>query len=169
MAKRKYTKRSPKRKNNSFMIFFIIIIVLALLSFLISYFVTQTESEAVGDDIKTEEVRNKETPPSNNEESFNSILEGTWASYNDGAMLTIKGQNFSIELPSVESSVAASGSIKIVGKVVTFIYSNKDSGCGDKPGVYEFIFDNDDEITFKKINDDCANRSNQLVASWFRV
>ena len=167
MAKRKYTKRSSK-KNNSFMIFFIIIIVLALLSFLISYFVTQTEREAVGDEIKTEEVTNKETP-SNNQESINTILEGTWASYNDGAMLTIKGNKFTIELPSVESSIAASGSLIIVGKVVTFVYSNKDSSCGDKPGVYEFIFDSDDEITLKKINDDCVSRSNQLIASWFRV
>ena len=83
MAKRKYTKRSPKKKNNSFVIFFIIIIVLALLSFLISYFVTQTDSEVVVE-INTEEVTNKEAPPSNNTGSFNSILEGTWASYNDG-------------------------------------------------------------------------------------
>lgn len=40
---------------------------------------------------------------------------------------------------------------------------------GAKPGVYEFIIQNEEEVTFKKVEDECSSRSTQLSATWFRV
>lgn len=143
MAKRKYKRRTGK-KNNTLLVFLIIIIGITILSFVISYFVTQTESDKL-------------------------TLEGTWASYNDGAMLTIKGQNFSIEQPSVESPFFVKGKIVIKDSKVTFVYTTQDSECGIRPGIYEFKFKGNDEVTFKKVDDKCGNRSSQLGATWFKV
>lgn len=163
MTKRK-NKRRKTKNSNSFMIFFIIVIVLAMLSFIITYLVTQTEAT-------TDEnaANNQETEITTEKITEKPKLEGTWASYNDGAMLTIKGQDFTIELPSVESAIVASGKIVIKDKTVTFVYTFQASDCGIKPGVYEFRFKNSDEVTLKKIDDTCNARSEQLSATWFRV
>lgn len=163
MAKRKY-KRQNNKKNNSLIVFLIIVVGLVILSFAISYFLMQTESG----DVDTIPARQKNESPTT-ESIDKPTLEGTWVSYNDGAMLTIKGRNFSIEQPSVESSIVAYGKVVIVENQVTFVYIDQKSLCGIKPGVYEFKFEGNDDIVLKKIDDTCSSRSNQLVASWFRV
>ncbi len=163
MAKRKYKRRSTN-KNNPVLVFLIIVIGLAILSFAISYFVTQTES---GDD---ENITNKkETESTQKGSPAKQALEGTWASYNDGTMLTIVGQNFSIEQPSVESSLVVTGKIVIKDNQATFVYITQILECGIKPGIYEFKFEGTDEVKFTKIDDSCSSRSTQLVASWFKV
>lgn len=163
MAKRKYKRRSSN-KNNSLIVFLIIVIGLVILSFAISYFVTQTES---GDD---ENITSKQKTESTQKGTIAKYaLEGTWASYNDGAMLTIKGQNFSIEQPSVESSMVVTGKIVIKDSQATFVYTTQILECGIKPGIYKFKFEGTEEVKFTKINDSCSSRSTQLVASWFKV
>jgi hypothetical protein len=163
MAKRKY-KKQKKQNKNSFVIFFVIVIVLAILSFVITYLVM--DSESVG-------VENS-TIVSNTEEKTEIIkqeasLDGTWASYNDGSMLTISGRNYTIELPNVEGTVAASGTIVINNNTITFINTNQDSDCSIKPGVYDFTLDGNDELKFKKVNDSCQGRSERMEATWFKV
>lgn len=165
MAKRKTTKRG-KKNNNSFMIFFFVVIILAILSFAVSYFVIQADSSEMEKIVQTENVNTDPEPVST---IVSNALEGTWASYNDGAMLTVRGQNFTIELPSVESSVIASGKILVKDNKVTFVYTNQDSGCGIKPGEYVFTFDSDDEFTFKVVDDSCKSRKDQLSATWFKI
>ncbi len=166
MAKRK-TKSPSGKKNNSFTIFLVIVIILALVSFAISYFVMQTDSEIVKTDPNIEETK---TIPKVAKKSIsnNLILDGTWASYNDGAMLTINGQNFSVELPSVESTVLASGKVVVKNNTATFIYTHNGSDCGVKPGVYTYKVQND-EVVFKKKDDSCGSRVGLLVATWFKV
>lgn len=163
MAKRKYKRRSSNR-NNPVLVFLIIVIGLVILSFAISYFVTQMES---GDD---ENITNKQETESTKRGTIaKNNLEGTWASYNNGAMLTINGRNFSIEQPSVESLLVVRGKIVIKEGTVTFIYTTQDSKCGIKPGIYEFKFEGSDEFKLTKIDDSCSSRITQLVASWFKV
>ena len=179
MAKRK-TKSRNKKKNNSFTIFLVIVVVLALISFVVTYFVMQTDSsfaiiyfakktdsEIVKNNPNIEDVK---TIPKDNTKSVSQslILDGTWASYNDGAMLTINGQSFTIELPSVESTVLASGKIVVKSHTVTFVYTNNDSVCGIKPGVYNYET-RDDEVIFSKQDDSCGSRVGLLVATWFKV
>ncbi len=115
-----------------------------------------------------ENIKNTITEPIKQSTSVKNILEGTWASYNDGAMLTIKGKSFSIEQPSVESSIVAKGRIVISNSKVTFVYTNEGSTCGIKPGLYKFEFVGED-VKFSKIDDSCDGRSSQIVATWFKV
>ncbi len=166
MVKRRTKSRSTK-KNNSFTIFLVVVIILALVSFAISYFVIQTDSEIVKDNTNIE-VPN--TKPAIIKETVkqNPVLDGTWASYNDGAMLTITGHKFSIELPSVESTILASGTLEVVDNTVTFVYTNNNSNCGTTAGVYRFIVVNE-EVTFVKDSDSCGSRVGLLVATWFKV
>ncbi len=163
MAKRKINSRK-KKKNNSFSTFLIIVIILALLSFAVSYFILQTDNEVINTITKTENKTEQKKPKST---ASKHALNGTWASYNDGAMLTITGTQFSIELPSVESTVVASGKILFDKNQVTFIYNNG-SACGNKPGVYQFIIEGED-VTFVKVRDNCESRAEQIIATWFKV
>ncbi len=165
MAKRKTKSRSSK-KNNSFNIFIIVVIILALLSFAISYFVLQTESEVIATSKNVEKEEPVEKPVLKIIQE-KSVLEGTWASYSDGAMLTIKGKHFSIELPSVESTVLASGKVIVENGMVIFIYTNKGSDCKSQ-GRYKFEI-KDDEVTFIAEKDSCRSRVVLLVATWFKV
>ena len=172
MAKKRKTKSKGKKANNGGLIFLIIVMVLALLSYAISYFVTETNNEAARSIEKTNNIEqvkkaNKKTVKTVKQDDT-SVLEGTWASYSDGAMLTVKGNSFTIELPSVQSSKVASGRITIHGNTVTFVYTNKNSTCGVKPGTYNFVIDNE-EVTFDVAGDDCPSRVVVLSATWFKV
>ncbi len=164
MAKRKTSSRK-KKKNNSFLKFLIIVIILALLSFAASHFILQTDNEVINTITKTENKTEEQKKPKST--AIKHALDGTWASYNDGAMLTITGSQFSIELPSVESTVVATGKILFEKNQVTFIYNNG-SACGNKPGVYQFTIEGED-VTFAKIRDNCESRAEQIIATWFKV
>lgn len=167
MAKRK--RQSRKKKNsNSFLMFFVIVIIIAILAFVISYLVMQTENEAVADsNVKLEQTSDKKKPA--NAANVKVNLDGTWASYNDGAMLTISGRNYTIELPNVEGTIIEKGSVVIVENQITFVNTSEDTDCTIKPGRYSFVLEGKVEITFKKIDDDCASRKERIVATWFRV
>ena len=163
MAKRKSRKKRNKN-NRSFTIFFIIVIIIAILSFAITYFVTQSDSEALVDAAKVE--KEVTTPMTVIQKSS---LEGTWASYNDGAMLTIIGLTFTIELPNVEGTIIASGKIVVNDNIITFINTSEKSDCNVKPGIYSFSIQDDNDLTFMKVEDNCKSRIAQIEASWFKV
>ncbi len=169
MAKRK-TQSHKKKKNNSFIIFFIVIVVLALVAYAITYLVTQSEKEVVNNTIVNEPITAK---PKTKIEDLSPaeqrvVLDGTWASYNDGAMLTIKGLNYTIELPNVEGTMIGRGRVVVLDNKITFVNTDQDSQCSIKPGIYRFILD-DEEVTFEKIDDNCSTRSGKIEATWFRV
>ncbi len=163
MAKRKYNKKK-KQSKNSFVIFFTIVIVLAILSYVITYLVIDTDSNSeVVNTVEPEKVDKTEIVQPK------VSLDGTWVSYDDGAMLTITGRKYTIELPNVESSVVASGSIVIGNDKITFVNTNQDSECSITPGVYNFKLDVKEELTLKKESDNCKGRSERMEATWFKV
>lgn len=167
MAKRKRKTRSAKKNSNSFTVFIVVVIILAIVSFAISYFVMQTDSEIVN--VKTNnKVLDIKPTIIKETDKLNTVLDGTWASYNDGAMLTISGNKFSIDLPSVESTVLASGTVNVIDNRITFVYTNGNSNCGAASGVYRFVVVNE-EVTFVKESDSCGSRVGLLVATWFKV
>jgi len=169
MAKRK-AKSRKKKKNNTFLIFFLIIIALALVAFAITYLVTETEKEAIVNTVVDEPKVDKPVtkPEVMSPQNQNLILDGTWASYNDGAMLTITGLNYTIELPNVEGTMIGRGRIVVNNNKITFVDTDQDSQCSIKPGVYSFTLDND-EVIFEKVEDDCTSRSARIEATWFKV
>jgi len=169
MAKRK-SKRSKRKSNNSFTVFFIVVVIIAILAFVITYLVMESDKDEVIP-VATEQEKQKETVNTNtaNQVAPSEELQGTWASYNDGAMLTISGRNYTIELPNVEGTLLEKGTIRIMKGKITFVDTDDDSDCSISPGVYGYKLNSEGEITFEQIDDICKSRSIRLSATWFRV
>ena len=183
MAKKRTAKRrsSKKKTGNSFAVIILIIVVLALLAFGITYVMTndvsvddyfslkseKTEIEAKKNDNKVNDTKTEKVVKEQNV-SVAGVLEGTWVSNNDGAMLTINGKEFTIEQPSVDSPQKIKGTVVYGKNTITFINNNEKSDCGIRPGEYSFVVDNDG-VTFSLINDTCKSRAIQLECNWFQL
>jgi len=165
MAKRTKSTGKLKRnkKNNSFTYFLIAVIIIAILSFAITYIVTQAEHE----DEVVVTTTNKHVV-NNSKTKMLSEIEGTWASLNDGAMLTISGRDYTLELPNVEGTLVGKGTCLVVGNKITFVDTHGDTDCNISPGVYTFKITSD-EITFEMVDDQCKSRYSMLSATWFKV
>ena len=169
MAKRTKSTGKLKRnkKNNSFTYFLIAVIIIAILSFAITYIVTQAEHE---DEVvvTTTNKQTKQDVVNNSKTKMLSEIEGTWASLNDGAMLTISGRDYTLELPNVEGTLVGKGTCLVVGNKITFVDIHGDTDCNISPGVYTFKITSD-EITFEMVDDQCKSRYSMLSATWFKV
>lgn len=97
----------------------------------------------------------------------NVFIEGTWVSTDNGAMLTIKGTNFTIDFPSVESGKPITGTIQFIGNEFTVI-SKTLQGCEQINGSYSFDHKGED-LVVKAINDSCSKRKNSFESSWFKM
>jgi len=95
-------------------------------------------------------------------------LKGTWVSNYDGTMLTIKGDSFTLEMPSVDASSKVKGRIIIEKTIATFINDSKSKSCPSLEGHYSFSFEND-ELIFSLIKDECDTRINRMSVSWFKI
>lgn len=175
MAKKRTSKRSSvKRKsNNSAIVVILVVVIIALLSLFITHFIMNDNQEgrelasSTTENI-TETVAEKTVATEIPDAKVVSPIEGTWVSNNDGAMLTIVGKNFTIELPSVDSPQKTKGTINYNDNNITFLYSSAKNECGTKPGEYKYQISSD-EIYFTVINDDCKVRAEQLGCGWFRL
>ena len=156
------TKKSKKQNKNSLITIIIVIIVLAVVSIIAGwYFSDQHKGKTSPQEtVQTEQTENKV------QETIKLPLEGTWVSNYDGAMLSITGLSFSLELASVDKSKIIKGTILVKDDLVTFI--NKNGICKDVQGQYKFSLKNN-ELTFKPVSDECASRKERMTASWFRL
>lgn len=180
MAKKKRRARrstSKKGDNKSFAVFFIVVVITALLAFAITYIVMNSgETAQVEDKVATGIERDKAA--SKNDETAKMAnegpriqkanIDGTWVSENDGAMLTIKGRDYTIELPNVDGTIVGKGTIVALKHQVTFVNTSEDSDCTVSPGVYNYEL-GDNTITFQKVDDKCKSRINRLTAIWFKI
>lgn len=148
-------RRSKKVWNNNLLIFLALIIVLALISMVMAYFMTDhTENN---EKIKTPGNKSQVIVP----------IEGTWVSNYNGTMLTIKGQQITLELPSVDKPGIIKGKIAIGKNSVTFIYEN--GPCKSVEGHYQYSLNEKGELFFKLIGDNCPARREMMSASWFKL
>lgn len=176
MAKKRTSKRSSRKRksNNSAIVVIMVVVIIALLSFFITYFIINDAQSAkvvkssTVENITETVVEKTEVKPETGDSEVLTAIDGTWVSNNDGAMLTIHGKNFTIELPSVDSPQKTKGTIIYNDNNVTFLYSSAKTECGIKPGEYKYEI-NDDEIFFNVVNDDCKLRAKQLECGWFRL
>lgn len=162
----KSTRNKKRKKNNQYKSLIIIIIVLAAIigaSMIISHFLTKEEIHtfpAAEDQVEQKnigELKKIKTP-----------LEGTWVSNYDGAILTIIGLTFSIDIPSVDTSVALKGTLSVEKNLISFTNSNGEKNCLNVEGHYQFSFEAD-EVTFKLIKDQCNSRKERMTMSWFNL
>ena len=168
MAQKRRKRSSRKTASNSFWVFLAIIIVLAIISMLISYFWVGMDKPDVfllpSTDDKEEVVR--ETPES---KVAPNPIEGTWVSNYDGAMLTISGDSFSLEIPGVDEGGAARGSLTMEGNICTFVYESGSASCKGVEGHYLYSIQDNGEIFFELIKDICGSRKERMSATWFKL
>ena len=169
MAKKRINRKKPN-SNNSTITLVIIIIILAIISVVTAYFMLDEEDKPSQDlienltktsntDVNTENtIENKVTTP----------IDGTWVSNYDGAMLTISGTTFSIEMPSVDASSKDKGSIAVQETIVSFTNTSGNKACIGKEGHYNFSFI-DDELMLNKIKDPCDSRAQRMSETWFKL
>jgi mannitol-specific phosphotransferase system IIBC component len=165
MAKRKRKSKG----NNSTLMMISVLIILAIISVVIAWFVlysdeTKTESTET---VTSEQVEEKEEVRQENKD-VKTALEGTWVSNYDGAMLTVKGLDFTLDQPSVDGSGQIKGTLKIDNANVTFSNTNGIEKCIGKKGQYSFSFEKD-ELNLKLIKDPCESRAEKMAAGWFRL
>lgn len=167
-------KRKPRKtqKPGSVLTVLLIIILLAILAAITSYFltkqptpITKTQSEQVK---KGKEPQHKPTEkPSTKKPEVKTILEGTWVSRSDGALLEFHNNTFSIDIPSVDSHNFQKGLFSIEGAQITFLYPTGKTPCDVEKGVYTYDI-SDGSLHFKVEKDNCKSRQEKLVATWDR-
>lgn len=185
MAKRRKsaTKRGKKQSSGiNLRIFIIVLVLIALVAFVITYLVTDSNEKEAR---KMVEASNNESPGPkpvektndtvpmpkitfNGEQVQKGNLDGTWVSNNDGAMLTINGRNYSMELPNVDGTIVDKGTIVVLTDKVKFVDTDEESPCTVSVGVYSYKVVKG-VISFQKIDDKCDSRIERLSATWYKI
>ena len=169
MAKKRKSRKKPL-DNNSMLMLIAIVAILAILSIVTAYYILDNDDkqidaiETVTKIIQTDD----NTQKTEEQGTIKTAIEGTWVSNYDGAMLTISGTTFSIELPSVDASGNVKGSIAVENTIVTFSNTTGTKTCIGKEGHYNYSFEGD-ELMLNKIKDPCDRRSERMTESWFRL
>ena len=173
MAK-KQIRRKKAKNNNSLITVFIIIIILAIISVITAYFLVDDKDKFIPDFI--EQVSNSDTEivatdpeiKENIVQEIKTPIEGTWVSNYDGAMLTITGGTFNVDMPSVDASAEASGTIAVENTIVTFINKTGNKSCQNVEGHYNYSFVGD-ELKLSLIKDPCEARVRKMAETWFKL
>jgi len=165
----KTRKRKPKKtKLNGVWIFLAIVIVIAIISMLLSYFWISEEKPDVLLLPAQEQVKETKTTPVATSTPAKEI-QGIWVSNYDGAMLTIKGLHFDLELSGIDESTIIKGTLAVEGNIVTFVYTAGTEVCKGPEGHYLYSIDESGELFFKLIKDTCEIRKERMTASWFKL
>jgi len=169
MSTKKGKRRKPQ-KSGSFSTILLIIILLAVIAAIVSYFLTRKSKPITKP--QTEQVESNNEPQNKQPEAsetakpgVKTILEGTWVSRNDGALLEFHNNTFNIDIPSVDSHNYQKGSFSIEGSQITFSYPEGKNSCGAEKGIYTYELSHG-SIQFKVEKDNCKSRQEKLVAIW---
>jgi uncharacterized ion transporter superfamily protein YfcC len=156
------TKKSKQQNKNSLITIIVVIVVLAAVSIITGWYFSDKNSEknTTPDKEQTAQTETKK------QDALKTPIEGTWVSNYDGAMLSITGLSFCLDLASVDKSVTIKGTILVKDDLVTLI--NKNGICKDVQGQYKFTIKGKD-LTFSLVNDKCASRKERMTAGWFRL
>jgi len=158
-------KTNPKKRGHlNLSILLIIIALIAILSYAISYlFINNTST----DDVVTNQRHQAKVENTNRgNSSINSPIDGSWYSTYDGTMLTIKGATFIMESASVDENKTVKGTILIKGSELIIINDSVSKTCVNKPGKYSWKTENNETLTFIKINDPCSGRVDRMTGGW---
>jgi len=157
---------SKKRGPINLSLIIIIVVLVMILSYAISYFFIHDASKKEVVNTQRNQTEAKQVNKGN--ATIITLLEGSWYSSYDGAILSINSSSFKLELPGVDGSKAVSGSVIINGKEVIFMNDPASKVCTDKPGRYSWSVKDKNNLSFTKINDPCISRAERMVAGWER-
>ena len=157
-------KRSNTRKKTSgggpttLTLIIILITVLAAALFYFFYIDQKPQKKRVSEPAVVEPAK-KPSPATQN------LLDGTWVSSNDGRILEIHGDRFSLERPSVSDHEITKGTLNIRGNTATILYTGTKDKCSSRPGVYTF-YKGKKSIRFSVKQDVCAGRKQIFSTTW---
>ena len=159
-------KRASKAQKSPLMLFLLIVILLAVLSVVIGYFILQNneEKEAVPNETIIETTQEEEPVL-----TVEPMYTGTWVSNYDGAILSLNRFAFTLEMPSVEQGTAVKGELMVVNNVLTFVYTSGSETCSGEEGHYQYTLEDNGDIFFKLIKDNCKSRKARMEMSWFSL
>ncbi len=166
-------KKTKKAKGSgSLSTVLLVILLLAVIAAVIAYYFSKKPVPRAHP--KTEQIQKRKTSEKKTQKNtttvssvVKTILEGTWVSQNDGAILEFHHNLFSIDLPSVDSHNYKKGDFSIKGDQITFSYTGENATCGKEKGVYTFKL-SDGSLQLKAKKDACKLRKHKLVATWDR-
>ena len=183
-SKKKPVRRTGKRKKTPAFLFTIIVLLLVAVVFSYFYIIRTTEKEleniftpisnifSLKSDsaVYTEETTAKpeietEKPASPPEKT---LLEGTWVSTLNGAMLSFEANHFKLEFPSVEERAMLEGHFKILNNKIHLVNTLSDDLCGMENGTYSFTIKGEDLI-LEAESDPCNMRKENLSTDWFKL
>ena len=171
MSTRKRNTGKTKRSGDLLSIL-LVIVLLAVIAAITAYYLTKKPAHSKKSQTeqlqtkKANENRKTQSPATGNSKAT-TVLEGTWVSQNDGALLEFHNNTFSLDLPSVDSHSYKKGIFSINGNLITLSYSNTNNACGTQKGIYTFKL-SDGSLHLKAKKDDCKFRKQKLVATWDR-
>lgn len=160
-------RKSKKTKLNGVWVFLAIVIVIAIISMLLSYFWISEDKPDVlllPSQEQVKETQTKQTTPIPAKE-----IQGIWVSNYDGAMLTITGLNFELELSGIDETEKISGKLSVETNIVTFVYTSGTKVCKGPEGHYLYSINESGELFFKLIKDPCESRKERMSATWFKL
>jgi hypothetical protein len=155
-------KKQPLRPN-SIWVFVSIIIVLAILWMIVSYFYVDEDKP----DVLL--VPSTEQDGSNAGSPAVAPIAGSWVSNYDGAILTLRNGDFTLEVSGLDVSSKTKGSLAVEENIVTFVNDEGTGVCPGMEGHYLYSIDENGDIFFKLIKDGCEPRKERMSASWFRL
>jgi hypothetical protein len=192
-TRRKAPRRSKSRKGSGFkplIWFLLVILILGGMALMVSYYLasdkqqgkpsiselwfsnTKNDKEKTEDKVLIDQNVQKEEKKSEAtraiESKANPLQGQTWVSMLNGTMLSIEGNRYTIDFPSVEEQLPMKGSIALSPGEFTLLNKNSDDICNNSPGVYTYSFEGDELIISVK-SDSCNKRSRNMEASWFRL
>jgi hypothetical protein len=162
---RKSSKKNKASINLSILL--IIIVLLAILSYALSFlFINDASDEQEIMVTKPNHLSESEVPKG--DVKIITPINGVWYSTYDGAILSIDGTAFKLELPSVQESKVIKGTLSLAGKEVVFTYTENSQTCKGIPGRYHWETKGQNKIIFEIISDKCTSRTERMSALWER-
>ena len=160
------SSRSRKKMqiNKGLIIVIVVIVAIAAVSIFAGWYLSGGSTE----EINSAEKEQSEHTDKNEQKGIKTSLEGTWVSNYNGAILTIEGSSFEIELPSVDQTMSAKGTITVTDDQVTYVNTEGKEVCIHVEGHYRFTFE-ENEVFFNLIEDKCPSRIEIMSASWFSL
>ncbi|HHL57584.1 MAG: hypothetical protein DRI88_13450 [Bacteroidetes bacterium] len=157
--------RKKKQDNNKGLIIIIItVIVIAAISIIAGWYFSDRNTKETVSEGTEPSVQQTDKLPS----AIGSVLDGTWVSKYDGAILTVNGRSFSLELPSVDKQVLVAGTIRIHEQTAVLKNISANANCKGLEGQYTFSV-KDKNLQFQLVKDECAGRKERMTAGWFRL
>ncbi len=111
--------------------------------------------------------KNVQGPPEDN--TGNPLVDNTWVSQLDGAMLTLKSNgDYTLDTPSVDNRKKIYGHYRMTSTRIILVNHPSTNVCVGAEGVYDYTIDGEN-IHFKIISDPCKSRKKYMTEDWFKL